>query len=591
MRLPNIIYIMKVNNTTFQNIKLPEGIRAALIDMDGVLYDSMPYHAQAWHTMLSERGINTDLDEFFLYEGMTGEATIDLIFMRELGRHATEEEKKELYRRKSDLFVKFGKKEMMPGAAEMLRELKQLSLDTILVTGSAQSSLLNSLDTDYPGCFPAGKRVTALDVKKGKPDPEPYLKALEKARVRADEAIVIENAPLGVRAGKSAGCFTIAVTTGPIAREEFEKEGADLIFPSMQQFAIWLKYFRSIRDLCGKIDKTLEQLNAESYLVVTDSNVSDKVMPLLKDAKSIANSPQVILEAGEDHKNLSSVEKIWLALEETGATRKSVIVNIGGGMVSDIGGFAAATFKRGIRYMNIPTTLLAAVDAATGGKTGVNYNGLKNEIGAFHAPAHVIISSLPYSSLPHMEVLSGYAEMVKTALIADESLYLHLSNMGKVISDKDLLEGYVKRCVKIKEDIVNLDPFDKGIRKTLNFGHTAGHAFESLMLKRATPVPHGIAVAHGILVALLLSVIIKNLPSSEVTRYVECILKPEYPRLNISCDDLPSLMEYMARDKKNSSMGSPAFTLLSRIGTPEIDCHPSDESIGEALDLYRDIME
>ncbi|MBD5293011.1 MAG: HAD-IA family hydrolase [Bacteroides sp.] len=211
--------------------------RYALIDMDGVLYDSMPFHALAWQRMMAEQGIDTDRDEFFLYEGMTGKATVDLIFQRELGRHATDEEALRLYRRKADIFVEMGEKRKMPGAGRMLSVLMERGIGRVLVTGSAQHSLLDRLDMDYPGAFPAGKRVTALDVTHGKPDPEPYLKGLEKAGVKSDEAFVIENAPLGVRAGKAAGLFTIAVTTGPIPREAFEREGADLIFPSMDAFA------------------------------------------------------------------------------------------------------------------------------------------------------------------------------------------------------------------------------------------------------------------------------------------------------------------------------------------------------------------
>ena len=211
--------------------------RYALIDMDGVLYDSMPYHALAWQKMMSEQGISTDRDEFFLYEGMTGKATVDLIFRRELGRGATDEEAERLYRRKADIFVEMGEKRKMPGADRMLAALMEHGVGRVLVTGSAQHSLLDRLDIDYPDAFDPDKRVTALDVENGKPHPEPYLKGLEKAGVGPREAFVIENAPLGVRAGKAAGLFTIAVTTGPVPREAFEKEGADLIFPSMEAFA------------------------------------------------------------------------------------------------------------------------------------------------------------------------------------------------------------------------------------------------------------------------------------------------------------------------------------------------------------------
>lgn len=222
--------------------KLPEGIKAALIDMDGVLYDSMPFHANAWHTLFTELGVTTsNPNEYYLYEGMTGSDTIGMILKRELNLDTTEEERKELYARKSALFKNCGEKKLMPGAGEMLNALREKGLTTVLVTGSAQSSLLDGIDSDYPGFFPKERRVTALDVKNGKPHPEPYLRGLEKAGVDSSQAIVVENAPLGVRSGKASGCFTIAVTTGPIPASEFEKEGADLIFPDMISFAKWLK--------------------------------------------------------------------------------------------------------------------------------------------------------------------------------------------------------------------------------------------------------------------------------------------------------------------------------------------------------------
>ena len=210
--------------------------------MDGVLYDSMPFHARAWHQMFTELGVTTsDPNEYFLYEGMKGTDTIGMILKRELGIDTTPEERKEIYTRKSKLFYDLGEKKLMKGASEMLHALKDKGLLTVLVTGSAQSSLLDNIERDYPGFFPKERMVTALDVKNGKPHPEPYLRGLEKAGVKTSEAIVVENAPLGVRSAKAAGCFTIAVTTGPIPREVFEKEGADMIFPDMPTFAEWLK--------------------------------------------------------------------------------------------------------------------------------------------------------------------------------------------------------------------------------------------------------------------------------------------------------------------------------------------------------------
>ncbi|MDE6296147.1 MAG: HAD-IA family hydrolase [Muribaculaceae bacterium] len=209
----------------------------ALIDMDGVLYDSMRYHTKAWHQLMDELGLHTTREEFYLYEGMTGTDTINLIFKRERGYTVSPEQARELYARKARIFIEYGSKEVMPGAQQMIDNLLQAGIRCVLVTGSAQNSLISRLDDDFPGAFPHDMRVTALDVTHGKPDPEPYLKGLAKTGVSPEEVFVIENAPLGVRAAKAAGLDTVAVTTGPIPRKAFEEEKADLIFDSMPQFA------------------------------------------------------------------------------------------------------------------------------------------------------------------------------------------------------------------------------------------------------------------------------------------------------------------------------------------------------------------
>lgn len=218
-----------------------DGKRVALIDMDGVLYDSMKYHTLAWQRMMAEQGVECDRDEFYLYEGMTGLATIDLLFRRAFGHGVTPEQAKELYAVKSRYFKEIGWNEPMPGADRMLRALEARGIRRVLVTGSSQTTLLDNINCDYPSAFMPGDRVTAADVVHGKPDPEPYLKGLEIAGVSPEEAVVIENAPLGVRAGKAAGVFTFAVTTGPIPRREFVRENADMIFPSMPEFADFLE--------------------------------------------------------------------------------------------------------------------------------------------------------------------------------------------------------------------------------------------------------------------------------------------------------------------------------------------------------------
>lgn len=223
-----------------------EGKKVALIDMDGVIYDSMKYHAIAWEMMAKEIGVPLTAQDVYLNEGMTGPALINMIFNRAYGHGVSAEKANELYALKTKYFRQIGKNDPMPGTDRMLASLERLGIRRVLVTGSSQASLLDSINSDYPGAFHSGDRITALDVVKGKPDPEPYLKGLEIAGVLPEEAIVIENAPLGVRAGKGAGIYTVAVTTGPIPEEAFEQEGADAVFHSMPEFADYLETIKFV---------------------------------------------------------------------------------------------------------------------------------------------------------------------------------------------------------------------------------------------------------------------------------------------------------------------------------------------------------
>ena len=351
-------------------------------------------------------------------------------------------------------------------------------------------------------------------------------------------------------------------------------------------------------ELAERIDGAVKRLNPSSVVVVTDQNVEREVFPLLMTSEIIRESPCVAICPGESHKNLESLVSIWETLEKHNATRSSVIVNVGGGMVTDIGGFAAATFKRGIRYVNVPTTLLGAVDAATGGKTAINFNGLKNEIGNFHSPLDVIISSVPFVTLPQIEILSGYGEILKTALIADKNLYQDIRDIKKICACGEHLENVMLRCVEIKNEIVELDPYEKGLRKVLNFGHTAGHAFEILQLNKSQAedkidmsqiMPHGICVAHGILVELILSHKIKSLDTKWVMDYAT-VLKYNFPLLQFEEGDIEDLWRIMAHDKKNVNADSPNFTLLEDIGKPVIDSYPSETEIKEALIQYSKML-
>ncbi len=212
-------------------------LKAVLFDMDGVLFDSMPYHAEAWHTVMERNGFNLSREEAYMHEGRTGAGTINIVCKRQYGREASEEEIERIYHEKSELFNTYPQPAPMPGALELLKKIKSEGLTAVVVTGSGQRSLLDRLERHYPGCFNSEYMVTAFDVKHGKPNPEPYLMALKKAGIKADEAVVIENAPLGVQAGVAAGIFTIAVNTGPLPDKVLLDAGANKLYSSMKELS------------------------------------------------------------------------------------------------------------------------------------------------------------------------------------------------------------------------------------------------------------------------------------------------------------------------------------------------------------------
>ena len=318
------------------------------------------------------------------------------------------------------------------------------------------------------------------------------------------------------------------------------------------------------------------------------------------------------IEVGDIHKNLKSVTWVWDKLQEYGATRHSLMINLGGGMVTDLGGFAASTFKRGIPFINIPTTLLAMVDASVGGKTGFNYGGLKNEIGVFSNARSVILDTIFLRTLDRENIYSGYAEMLKHGLINNEQMWAQLLNFdlaslgnsensensensdyseysenseNSAPSPLKLLSAMLADSVAVKQRIVLEDPTEQGIRKALNLGHTAGHAFESLALERK-PVLHGYAVAWGLIVELYLSCIKTGFPTDKMRQTVSFI-REHYGRMAISCDDYPRLIELMHHDKKNVG-NTINFTLLGNIGDIRINQHATEEEIKEAFDFYRE---
>lgn len=344
--------------------------------------------------------------------------------------------------------------------------------------------------------------------------------------------------------------------------------------------------------LCTKLETSLaraiEKCQHDKLFILTDEHTSRLCMPVLRQTNYLKEAVEITIGAGDVHKTLESLAAVWQVLSSQGATRHSLLINIGGGMVTDLGGFAAATFKRGITYINIPTTLLAMVDASVGGKTGINFNGLKNEVGVFAPAASVLIETEFLRSLNAENFISGYAEMLKHGLISNTEHWAELLNFNTQAIDYDHLKQLVGQSVQIKEEIVMQDPFEHGIRKALNFGHTAGHAIESLALAENRPLLHGYAVAWGIVCELYLSHIKVGFPKDKMRQTIQFI-QENYGVFAFDCKQYDQLYALMQHDKKNTA-GAINFTLLEDIGVIRINQTADKETIFEMFDFYRECM-
>lgn len=336
----------------------------------------------------------------------------------------------------------------------------------------------------------------------------------------------------------------------------------------------------------AELERTLQNFQYDKLFILTDANTHIHCLPLLSETSQLSDAKEIIIPADDVNKNLVTLTSVWEQLTKEGATRHSLLINLGGGMTTDLGGFAAATFKRGFRYINIPTTLLGAVDASVGGKTGINFGGYKNEIGSFHPSEFVIISSNFFQTLSSSAMLSGYAEMIKHALIHSAADLEKLLSFSLDPIDYEQLNEMVFRSVEIKRHVVEKDPFEQNIRKALNLGHTTAHAFESLALTSGKPIPHGFAVAWGLIVELYLSHRVCEFPKHKLVNTVRYI-REQYGAFPITCDDYEQLFEIAMHDKKNRD-GVINFTLLSEIGNVQIDQTAEKGLYFEAFDFYRD---
>lgn len=342
------------------------------------------------------------------------------------------------------------------------------------------------------------------------------------------------------------------------------------------------------------LDNIVAERKPSQVFVHVDTNTAKFVMPILTATSDVvANAKVIESPSGDTNKTLESLQSVWQQLSEAGATRSGLFINIGGGVISDLGGFAAATFKRGMNVVNIPTTLLGAVDASVGGKTGINFNGLKNQIGVFNEPDAVIISTIFFETLTRLEKLSGYAEMIKHALLKDSKTLADVLNYDVTVPpvNPDAMLDLLRENVLIKQDIVERDPTEQGLRKVLNLGHTIAHAFEAFALnnRRQSSISHGFAVAQGLVVETILSNMIEGFPS-DTLHTLASYVKNVYSPYMFTCDDYPELLKYMRQDKKNDTPDNITFTLLKAPGEPVINVVVPDEQITAALDIYRDMM-
>ncbi|MBF6609424.1 MAG: 3-dehydroquinate synthase [Flavobacterium sp.] len=332
---------------------------------------------------------------------------------------------------------------------------------------------------------------------------------------------------------------------------------------------------------------TLLRENAYSALFfIADSNTSDMCLPqLLAQTETECRIEVIEVDAGESSKNIETCVQIWQSLTELGADRKSLIINVGGGMITDLGGFVASTFKRGIDFIHIPTSLLAMVDASIGGKNGVDLGNLKNQVGVINPPKMVLIDTEFLTTLPQSEMKSGLAEMLKHGLIYDERYWKEFSEIGTI--DFSQFDQLIHRSVEIKNEIVTRDPKEQNLRKALNFGHTLGHAIESYYMDNPTrkPLLHGEAVAIGMVLEAYLSHKLKLISESQ---YVEIknLLKSIYGTEEIATSDIDPILELLIHDKKNE-YGRIQFVLLNAIGSVAINQNADNEMIKEAFTDYR----
>jgi 3-dehydroquinate synthase len=330
----------------------------------------------------------------------------------------------------------------------------------------------------------------------------------------------------------------------------------------------------------------LADKNFSRLFILVDSNTHEACLPKLMSSIETDLDIEIIeIENGEEHKTIDTCVGVWNALSELDADRKSLMINLGGGVVTDLGAFVASTFKRGIQYINVPTTLLSMVDASVGGKTGVDLGALKNQIGVINTGAMVLIDTSYLDTLPANELRSGYAEMLKHGLIQNEDYWNRLRDLSNLTLNN--LDELIYESVIIKNNVVNEDPRENGLRKTLNYGHTIGHAIESLFLENSnkTTLLHGEAIAIGMILATYISNKQLGFPEQKL-RDVKATMIDLFGKVEFDKNDYQDIINLLKFDKKNSH-GNINFVLLNDIASPKIDCIVENKLILDAFEYYK----
>jgi 3-dehydroquinate synthase len=333
-----------------------------------------------------------------------------------------------------------------------------------------------------------------------------------------------------------------------------------------------------------RFSKELQAKDYSSLFLLVDTHTQEFCLPGFVSQTGLTQLEVLVMEPGEEHKTLQTCENLWNQLSERGADRNSALINLGGGVVTDLGGFVACAFKRGIDFYNLPTTLLAMVDASVGGKTGIDLGALKNQIGIIEEPKQVIIDAQWLQTLPQEELRSGFAEMLKHGLISNKDYWEQLKSLPKL--EAATLAEFIKPSVAIKKQVVLEDPREKHLRKILNFGHTLGHAIESYYLTHPEKkrLLHGEAIAIGMVMEAYLGVSccsFSNVAAEEIKK----TFAQFYPPVEIDAQDREGILELLRHDKKNKA-GRVNFVLLKSIGVPEIDVEVPQELFTQAFEFY-----